>query len=93
MQISSLKSFAYDTSNDKGNSSVSLLSHMLFFLPAEADSNQQEIDSIDDKLKLLTERRAELQKSLDNLLSAKDKNKGKKGESRFTAADLCSITL
>nr|XP_046271998.1 uncharacterized protein LOC124073658 isoform X2 [Scatophagus argus] len=39
----------------------------------DKSSNQHEIDSIDDKLKQLTERKAELQKSHDNILNAKDK--------------------
>ncbi|XP_056258291.1 uncharacterized protein LOC130185708 [Seriola aureovittata] len=41
----------------------------------EAASNQSEIDNIDDKLKQLTERKAELQKSRDTLLSGNDKMK------------------
>ncbi|XP_026211583.1 uncharacterized protein LOC113159214 [Anabas testudineus] len=38
----------------------------------EAASNQQEIRSIDDKLKELSERKAELQKSYDAILGAKE---------------------
>lgn len=82
---------SYDTSNDKSNSLVPLLSQL--FLTEEADTNQHEIDSIDDKLKQLTERKAELQKSLDNLVNVKHENKGKKGESKLTAENLYSITL
>lgn len=54
-----------------------------FLLPEEADSKQLEIDSIDDKLKQLTERKAELQNSLESILNAKVKN-SKKGKSTFT---------
>ncbi|KAI3359168.1 hypothetical protein L3Q82_002700 [Scortum barcoo] len=48
-----------------------------FGQPEEENSNQHEIDNIDDKLKQLTERRAELQKSLDLLLSGKEEKKSK----------------
>ncbi|XP_044036500.1 uncharacterized protein LOC122868531 [Siniperca chuatsi] len=50
----------------------------------EAVLNQHEIDSIDDKLKQLTERKAELQKSHDNILNAKDKKREK--EVSFTSS-------
>nr|XP_046271997.1 protein diaphanous homolog 1-like isoform X1 [Scatophagus argus] len=56
----------------------------------DKSSNQHEIDSIDDKLKQLTERKAELQKSHDNILNAKDK-KSKIGELKFTEANIHSI--
>ncbi|XP_034749478.1 uncharacterized protein LOC117957676 isoform X2 [Etheostoma cragini] len=40
----------------------------------EVVSKQHDIDSIDDKLKQLTERKAELQQSLESVLNAKEKN-------------------
>ncbi|XP_040918533.1 uncharacterized protein LOC121198441 [Toxotes jaculatrix] len=40
----------------------------------QSAKNQDEIDSIDEKLKQLTERRAELQKRRDTFLSANNKN-------------------
>ncbi|XP_041813857.1 lipopolysaccharide-induced tumor necrosis factor-alpha factor homolog [Chelmon rostratus] len=49
-----------------------------------AASNQHEIDSIDDKLKQLTERKAELQKSHDNILHAKDKKEDSLTSSQMT---------
>lgn len=51
---------------------------MFVFLPEEAATNLHQIDIIDDTLTQLTERKAELQKSHDNILDAKDMNKGKK---------------
>ncbi|XP_031168151.1 cell death-inducing p53-target protein 1-like [Sander lucioperca] len=55
----------------------------------EADSKQLEIDSIDDKLKQLTERKAELQNSLESILNAKVKNSKK--EVSFTSIQPTSV--
>ncbi|XP_071326507.1 lipopolysaccharide-induced tumor necrosis factor-alpha factor homolog isoform X2 [Trachinotus anak] len=52
----------------------------------EAASSQHEIDSIDDKLKQLTERKAELQKSRDTILTANDKKNCVK-EVRFESSE------
>lgn len=48
----------------------------------EAASNLHEVDNIDDKLKQLTERKAELLIHHDNILNAKDMTNGKKAESK-----------
>lgn len=90
-------SFAYytHTHNKMCHSLVPLLSAecvIFLFLPEEVASKQCEIDSIDDKLKQLTDRRAELQNSCNAILNAKDK-KSIKGESEFTAANRYSILL
>ncbi|XP_040013900.1 lipopolysaccharide-induced tumor necrosis factor-alpha factor homolog [Xiphias gladius] len=71
-------SFAYytHTHNKMCHSLVPLLSAecvIFLFLPEEVASKQCEIDSIDDKLKQLTDRRAELQNSCNAILNAKDK--------------------
>ncbi|KAK9534741.1 hypothetical protein VZT92_007166 [Zoarces viviparus] len=48
----------------------------------EAALNLHEIDNIDEKLKQLTERKAELQILYDNILNAKDMTNDKKAESQ-----------
>ncbi|KAF1379696.1 hypothetical protein PFLUV_G00178690 [Perca fluviatilis] len=55
----------------------------------EAVSKQHEIDSIDDKLKQLTERKAELQNNLDSILNAKEKNNNK--EVSFTSSQTTGV--
>ncbi|KAA8585283.1 hypothetical protein FQN60_003977 [Etheostoma spectabile] len=57
----------------------------------EVVSKQHDIDGIDDKLKPLTERTAELQQSLESILNAK-KNKSEKGKSTFTVSHTSSQT-
>ncbi|XP_078125656.1 uncharacterized protein LOC144530102 [Sander vitreus] len=55
----------------------------------EAVSKQHEIDSIDSKLKQLTEKKAELQNSLESILNAKVKNSKK--EVSFTSIQTTSV--
>ncbi|XP_034075994.1 U11/U12 small nuclear ribonucleoprotein 25 kDa protein isoform X1 [Gymnodraco acuticeps] len=61
--------------------------------PEEGDSYQHEIDSIDDKLNQLAERKAELQKNHDNMVYGNDEKNSLKGVSKCTAAHRFSIIL
>lgn len=62
-----------------------------FFQPKAAASN--EAYSIDEEVKQLTERELELQKRLDEIVSAGDGENDKKGESMFTAASYSTLEL
>lgn len=56
-----------------------------FLLPEEAAASQQEINSINNRLKELNEKTTELQRSYDNILNSKNRN-SKKGMFFFPTA-------
>lgn len=69
------------------------LSVCLLFESEEANANRQEIESIDEKLKELCEKQAQLQKSYDSMLSGIKGKEHNKGEAQFVSANLPHIRL